>query len=44
MDFIAFLPILIMILVYGSIAVILLYLIVKRIEDRRKEDFEKRDY
>ncbi len=44
MEFFAFLPILIMILVYGGAFAILVYLIVQRIEDRRKEDFEKRDY
>ncbi|WP_281501036.1 hypothetical protein [Cellulophaga sp. F20128] len=36
-------PIFIMILIYGSVFMILIYLIVKRIADKKKENFEKRD-
>tara|TARA_R110002049_G_scaffold306430_1_gene504876 strand:- start:619 stop:747 length:129 start_codon:yes stop_codon:yes gene_type:complete len=36
-------PIFIMMLIYGSVFAIIIYLIFKRIEDKKKEDFEKRD-
>ncbi len=36
-------PLLPILLVYGSLFGILLYLILKRIEDKKHEDFEKRD-
>jgi len=36
-------PILLIIAFYGVIASTLVYLIVKRIEEKGKEDFEKRD-
>jgi len=39
----AFLPILLMILFYGGVLVALVYLIIKRIEEKKHEDFEKRD-
>jgi len=37
------LPFLLMILFYGGILVALVYLIIKRIEEKKHEDFEKRD-
>jgi hypothetical protein len=36
-------PILMILIFYGAIAGILVYLIFKRIGDKAKEDFEKRD-
>ena len=36
-------PVLIMIMVYGTILGLIIYLIVKRVEDKKKETFEKRD-
>ena len=38
-----FSPFLLMILFYGGILVALVYLIIKRIEEKKHEDFEKRD-
>lgn len=37
------LPLLLMFLFYGGLFVLLIYFVVKRIEDKSKEDFEKRD-
>ncbi len=37
------LPLLFMFLFYGGLLVLLIYFIIKRIEDKSKEDFEKRD-
>ncbi|MFD0797815.1 hypothetical protein ACFQZJ_10110 [Maribacter chungangensis] len=36
-------PIGFMILIYGVVFCILIYIIFKRLADRKKEDFEKRD-
>jgi len=36
-------PVLLMILIYGSFFAVIIYLIFKRIEDKKKENFEKRD-
>lgn len=38
-----FIPLLFMILFYGGIAVVFIILIIRRIEEKRHEDFEKRD-
>ncbi len=38
-----FLPFLLMFLFYGGLFILLIYFVIKRIEDKSKEDFEKRD-
>lgn len=40
---IQYLPIIFMILVYGSLFCLLIYFIIKRIDAKKKEDFEKRN-
>jgi hypothetical protein len=37
------LPLIVMFLFYGGLFALLIYFVVKRIEDKSKEDFEKRD-
>jgi len=37
------LPVFLAFIIYGGFFAILIYLIVKRIEDKKKENFEKRD-
>ena len=37
------LPFLLMFLFYGVIFILLIYFVIKRLEDKSKEDFEKRD-
>ena len=39
----AWIPVVLMVLFYGSILVALIYLIIQRIEEKRHENFEKRD-
>jgi len=39
----SFIPIIFMVLFYGFITVALVYFIIKRVADKDKEDFEKRD-
>lgn len=39
----ALIPFILMILFYGSIFIALVYLILKRIEEKKHEDFEQRD-
>jgi len=38
-----YIPTAFMIIVYGGIFALLIYLAVKRLEDKNKEDFEKRE-
>ncbi len=39
----SFFPIVVMVVVYGGILAAIIYLIFKRIADRKNENFEKRD-
>jgi len=43
MDFSSLIAIFIMVLIYGSAFVVVMYLLIKRIEEKQKEDFEQRD-
>jgi len=38
-----FLPLLILFVIYGGIFGLLVYFVFKRLEDKKKENFEKRD-
>lgn len=38
-----FFPLIAMLLFYGGILFVLIYLVLKRIKEKKKEDFEKRD-
>ena len=38
-----FIPLILMLLIYGGFFAILIYLVAKRIKDKKKETFEKRD-
>lgn len=37
-------PVAVMFLVYGAIFGLLVYFVIKRMQDKEKEDFEKRDH
>ncbi len=39
----SYFPVVVMIIIYGGLLVALIYLIFKRIADKKKENFEKRD-